>query len=257
MISIGAALLLLSGCATLPSGERDPRDRFERMNRSVYRFNDALDRGVARPVARAYTKVVPQPLRTGVSNFFENLTYPTTIVNDLLQAKPKPFLRDTARFVVNTTFGLGGLFDPASQMGLPTGDEDLGQTMGRWGVPSGPYIVLPLLGPSSTRDFVGRVGDNLTSDPTQLIDDDATRYGLMALDLVDTRASLLQADSVLQQSFDPYVFMRNAYLQRREYQVKDGVPGEGDDFEIYEDEAPAEEAPTEAAPAEAAGPSGA
>jgi phospholipid-binding lipoprotein MlaA len=246
-ISIGAvALLMLAGCATVPPGERDPRDRFERMNRSVYRFNDALDRGVARPVAKAYTKVIPQPLRTGVSNFFENLSYPTTIVNDLLQAKPKPFLRDTARFVVNTTFGLGGLFDPATQMGLPTGDEDLGQTMGRWGIPSGPYLVLPLLGPSTTRDAFGRAGDNLTSDPTLLIDDDPTRYGLMALGLVDQRASLLQADSVLQQSFDPYVFMRNAYLQRREYQVRDGLPGEGEDFEIYEDEAEAPEAAAEA-----------
>lgn len=249
MISIGAIALLLSGCATVPSGERDPRDRFERMNRSVYRFNDALDRGVARPVAKAYTRVVPQPLRTGVSNFFENLSYPTTIVNDLLQAKPKPFLRDTARFVVNTTFGLGGLFDPATQMGLPTGDEDLGQTMGRWGIPSGTYLVLPLLGPSSTRDLLGRAGDNLTSDPTLLIDDDATRYGLLALGLVDQRASLLQADSVLQQSFDPYVFMRNAYLQRREYQVRDGAPGDGEDFEIYEEEAePAAEAAPAAAP---------
>ena len=244
---MASALLLLSGCATLPSGERDPRDRFERMNRSVYRFNDALDRTVARPVANAYTRITPQPLRTGVSNFFENLSYPTTIVNDLLQAKPKPFFTDTARFVVNTTFGIGGLFDPATQMGIPTGDEDLGQTMGRWGVPSGPYLVLPLLGPSSTRDVAGRVGDNLTSDPTLLIDDEATRYGLWALGLVDTRASLLQADSVLQQSFDPYVFMRNAYLQRREYQVKDGVAGEGDEFEIYEEETA--EAPAESVPA--------
>src|SRR5690606_22079911 len=156
--SILPALLcigLLPACATLPSGERDPRDPMERFNRSMYRFNDTLDRNVARPVARAYVKVTPAPVRSGVSNFFRNLNTPTVIVNNLLQAKPRAFFTDTLRLVVNTTIGIGGLFDPASQLGIPAGDEDFGQTLGRWGVGSGPYVVLPFLGPSTARDTVG------------------------------------------------------------------------------------------------------
>src|SRR5690349_6885375 len=154
-----AAAGLLSACASLPQGERDPRDRFERANRAVYRFNDSLDRHIAKPMAKGYVKVVPAPVRTGVGNFFNNLTYPTVIVNDLLQAKLKSFASDTARLVVNTTIGIGGLFDPATQMGLPTGDEDFGQTLGKWGVPPGSYMVLPIFGPSTVRDTVGFVGD--------------------------------------------------------------------------------------------------
>lgn len=225
---------LLSACAALPPGERDPRDRFERANRAVYRFNDALDRGVAKPVAKAYVKVTPAPVRTGFGNFFRNLTYPTVIINDLLQLKPKAFAASTGRLVVNTTLGIGGLFDPASQMGLPAGDEDFGQTLGRWGVPAGPYVVLPLFGPSTVRDTVGFVGDQFT-DPKTYIDNNYVYYGLTGMSLVDQRAELLATEDVLQRSYDPYAFMRNAYLQRREYQVKDGnVPEE--EMEIFEDE---------------------
>jgi phospholipid-binding lipoprotein MlaA len=225
---------LLPACASLPPGERDARDRFERTNRAIYKFNDALDRGVAKPVAKGYVKAVPAPVRTGLGNFFRNLTSPTVIVNDLLQLKGKAFATETARLVVNTTIGIGGLFDPASRMGLPGGDEDFGQTLGRWGVPPGPYVMLPLLGPSSVRDTVGFVGDQFT-DPKTYIKDDPTRYALMGLSLVDTRADLLATEDVLKKSYDPYAFIRNAYLQRREYQVKDGqVPEE--ELEIYEDE---------------------
>ena len=226
---------LLPACATLPPGERDGRDRFERTNRAIYRFNDALDRGIAKPVARTYVKVTPAPVRAGIGNFFRNLTYPTVIVNDLLQAKPKAFGSDTLRLVVNTTIGIGGLFDPASKMGLPAGDEDFGQTLGRWGVPPGPYVMLPLLGPSSVRDTFGVVGDHFT-DPKTYLHDNYLVIGLTALDLVDTRAELLATEDVLNRSYDPYAFIRNAYLQRREYQVKDGsVPT--DEVEIFEDDA--------------------
>jgi phospholipid-binding lipoprotein MlaA len=225
---------LLPACATLPPGERDPRDPFERFNRSVYRFNDALDRGVARPVARAYTKVAPAPVRTGVSNFFRNLNSATVMVNNLLQLKPKAFFSETARLVVNTTIGIGGLFDPASQMGLPAGDEDFGQTLGRWGVNSGPYLVLPILGPSSARDSIGLVGDQFTDPRYYLIHDIWVNAGLTVVSLVDTRALLLGADEVLASSFDPYVFMRNAFLQRREFQVKDGNVPAQEEFEIFE-----------------------
>lgn len=235
---LGLALAgLLTGCATLPSGERDPRDRFERTNRAIHRFNDALDRGVAKPVAKAYVKVTPAPVRTGFSNFFRNLASPTVIANDLLQLKVKEFATETARLVVNTTLGIGGLFDPASQFGLPAGNEDFGQTLGRWGVPAGPYVVLPFFGPSSVRDTFGLAADQFT-DPKNYVKDDPTRWGLTGLSLVDTRAELLAADDVLARSYDPYSFVRNAYLQRREYLVKDGAVPE-EEMEIFEDE-PAE-----------------
>jgi phospholipid-binding lipoprotein MlaA len=230
-----AVASLLPACASLPPGERDPRDRFERANRAIYRFNDALDRHVARPLATGYVKAVPRPVRTGVSNFFQNLGYPTVIVNDLLQAKLKSFASDTTRLVVNTTIGIGGLFDPASQMGLPTGDEDFGQTLGRWGMPSGPYMVLPILGPSTVRDTTGLVADQFT-DPKNYLSNFYLSLSLTGLELLDRRAELLATDDVLARAYDPYVFMRNAYLQRREYQVKDGSPS-ADDVEIpIEDE---------------------
>lgn len=228
---------LLPACATLPPGERDPRDRFERTNRAIYKFNDALDRGIAKPVATAYTKVTPRPVRTGVSNFFRNLASPTVIVNNLLQGKGKAFITDTARLVVNTTIGIGGLFDPATQIGLPAGDEDFGQTLGKWGVPPGPYIMLPVLGPSTVRDTFGFAADQFT-DPKTYLKDPYLQWGLTLGALVDTRAELLATDDVLQRSFDPYAFMRNAYLQRRDFQVSDGAVPE-EEFEIFEDEEPA------------------
>jgi len=237
-----AAAGLLSACATLPPGERDPRDRFERTNRAVYRFNDSLDRHIARPLAKGYVKTVPQPVRSGVSNFFHNLFYPTVIVNDLLQAKLKSFASDTARLVLNCTIGIGGLFDPASQMGLPAGDEDFGQTLGKWGVPPGPYMVLPIFGPSTVRDTVGFVGDQFT-DPKTYVNNIYLSVGLSGMSLLDRRAQLLSTDDVLARAYDPYVFVRNAYLQRREYQVKDGaLPS--DEPEIIEEEDTAATEPT-------------
>jgi len=219
------ALLLSGGCATLPTGEHDPRDRFERFNRSVFRLNQNLDRAVARPLAVAYTTVTPVPVRTGVSNFLANLNYPTVVVNDLLQAKPGQFAQDTARLLVNTTLGIGGLFDPASGLGLDAHDEDFGQTLGRWGVAQGPYLMLPLLGPSSVRDGVGKVGDHFTAPKTYLSSQNLS-WGLTGATLVSKRASLLEADAALNRYFDPYSFVRNAYLQRREFQVYDGNPPE-------------------------------
>jgi len=231
-----AAASLLPACASLPPGEHDPRDRFERANRAVYRFNDTLDRHIAKPLAKGYVKALPQPVRTGVSNFLHNLTYPTVIVNDLLQAKFRSFASDTTRLVVNTSIGIGGLFDPASQWGLPAGNEDFGQTLGKWGVPSGPYMVLPILGPSTVRDTVGLVGDQFT-DPKNYLNNFYVAAGLTALDLLDTRAELLGTEDVLSRAYDPYVFIRNAYLQRREYQVKDGVSS-GEEAEFKDDAAP-------------------
>ena len=235
----------LTGCASLPEGvQPNPQDRFERFNRGVYKFNDGLDRAVAKPVARAYVKVTPRPIRTGVSNFLSNLESPITIVNELLQGKLKGMGIDTARLVINTTIGIGGLFDPATKMGLQAGDEDFGQTLGKWGVSSGPYLMLPLFGPSSVRDGISRVPDTFLH-PRYYIEDDWTRYGLTAVDFVDTRAGLLQTDDVLQRAFDPYAFIRNAYLQRRQFQVYDGDPPE----EPVEDEPEDGDAGTDASPA--------
>jgi phospholipid-binding lipoprotein MlaA len=218
--------LISTGCATLPSGKTDPRDPWERFNRSTFQFNDALDRAIARPVAKGYVKVTPRVVRTGVSNFFSNLETVPTIINDALQGKFRQAGHDSARFLLNSTLGLGGLFDPASSAGLDSNDEDLGQTLGKWGVKSGPYIVLPILGPSTARDAFARAADTYM-EPVAYLSDESTRYIIRGVDLLDQRASLLDLDSQLERSYDRYAFIRNAWLQRREYQVKDGNVDDG------------------------------
>ena len=214
--------LALVGCATQPNAKRDPRDPFEGFNRASYKFNDALDRAVLKPAAKGYKAITPQFVETGVGNFFSNLGQPTVILNDLLQAKFKPARNDTGRFLMNTTVGIGGLFDPASKAGLDRNDEDFGQTLGKWGVPSGPYLMVPFFGPSTVRDgFGSAVG--VYSNPLHYVDDDAWRYGLQGVNLVDSRARRLPLDDTLSQTYDKYGFIRNAYLQQREYQVTDGA----------------------------------
>lgn len=212
---------LTAGCASLPNSKPDPRDRFERFNRSVFGFNQGVDKHFARPVAKAYVALTPAPLRAGVSNFLANLGYPVVIVNDLLQAKPLPFAKDTARFVVNTTVGIGGLFDPATKMGLQANNEDFGQTLGRWGFASGPYLMLPLLGPSDARDLVGKVADHF-AEPRTYLDDTSLQVQLQVAELVSRRAATLEATEIMNRAFDPYAFMRNVYLQRREFLIHDG-----------------------------------
>jgi phospholipid-binding lipoprotein MlaA len=215
-------LLLLSGCASLPqSATTDPRDPLERLNRIAFAFNDGLDRSVIRPLARSYETVAPQPVQTGVTNFFTNASYPITLVNNMLQGKFKAALSDTGRLLLNTTFGLGGLLDPATHLGLDLNNEDFGQTLGTWGVPAGAYVFLPILGPYTIRDGVGDLADDVVK-PRSYIDDTTTRWGLWAFDKVETRVRLLKADAVLDRAGDPYVFVRSVYLQRREYLVRDG-----------------------------------
>jgi len=215
-------VFVLTGCVTLPPDHKPPpQDPWESWNRGVYKFNDKLDRAVAKPIARTYVKAVPAPARTGVSNFFANLRTTTVMVNDALQGKFRAAGNDLARFVVNTTVGFGGLLDPASQMGLDKNDEDFGQTLGAWGVPPGPFLELPLLGPSDSRDGPARVVDIFTG-PTHYINNNWVSYGLYGVGFVDTRAALLPLDETLQKVFDPYAFVRDAYLQRRAYLVSDG-----------------------------------
>lgn len=228
--------LLSAGCASQPNAKTDPRDPFERVNRATYKFNDALDHAVLRPVAKGYKKVTPQFVQTGVSNFFTNLGQPTVIVNDLLQAKFVPALSDTGRFLLNTTAGIGGLLDPASAAGLDKHDEDLGQSFGKWGVPAGPYLMVPFFGPTTVRDGIGRLGDVYT-DPLYYVEEDKVRYSIYALSLVNLRAGLLDTDQTLEQAFDKYAFLRNAYLQRREYQVTDGAVSPVDDEPLEDPEA--------------------
>jgi phospholipid-binding lipoprotein MlaA len=239
---------LLVGCASLPSGKPDPRDPWERFNRASFKVNDALDRAILRPTARAYVKVAPRFMRTGVSNFFENLETVTTLINDTLQGKMAAAGHDTARFLLNSTLGLGGLFDPATAAGIDKNDEDFGQTLGKWGVSSGPYLMMPLMGPTTVRDGLARIPDTFT-DPSHYLEDDSTRYLITAIEVVDLRAGLLDLDAQLNESFDRYAFVRNAWLQRREFKVRDGnVEDEAFEGEILDEEALMNEVPEAPAP---------
>lgn len=196
------------------------------MNRATHRFNDSVDRAVLKPVAKGYRNHVPQLIQTGVDNVLDHLAFPTTIVNDLLQLKIKDTLIDLGRFAVNSTLGIGGLLDPASQFGIPRNDEDFGQTLGRWGVPAGPYVVIPFFGPSSMRDAPSIMADAQTDLRVALDLDSTTEWGLAGLSFVNRRAELLPFDPSFDSAYDRYAFIRDAWLQRREYQVKDGeVPG--------------------------------
>jgi phospholipid-binding lipoprotein MlaA len=212
----------MGACATLPpNSPRSAHDPWERANRSVYKFNDALDRAIAKPVAKGYVKVVPSPVRTGVSNFFSNLNTPTVMLNDALQGKLKAAANDLGRFLLNSTVGLGGLMDPATSAGLDKNDEDFGQTLGKWGVPPGPFLELPILGPSDLRDGPSRLVDAYTS-PLTYVRNQPVKYSLVGLRLIDIRQALLPLDATMEHVYDPYAFLRDAYLARRAYQVSDG-----------------------------------
>ena len=233
--ALAAALLAnaLAGCATTSGGapeETAPREKnrdpIEGFNRGVYKFNDVIDRNALRPVAVAYRDYTPAWLRKGVGNFFTNLFYPSTVANQFLQGKVKEGGQDIARFLINTTLGWGGIFDVASGAKLPVHDEDSGQTLGRWGVPPGPYLMLPFLGPATLRDAPARIADDFVQ-PFRWYDAGNERWFSLALSLVDKRASLLQLDRLVNEAYDPYAFVRDAYLQRRQYAVYDGnVPEE-------------------------------
>jgi phospholipid-binding lipoprotein MlaA len=222
--------------------EADNRDPFEPFNRVVYRVNDWGDRYIARPAAKAYEKGTPRAFRAGAGNFFDNLRYPITIVNDFLQGKVQQGGADLARFAINSTIGLGGLFDPANDIGLRAHDEDFGQTFAVWGVPEGPYLVLPIFGPYTVTSAVGDLAGTQVSLLIQMPDNAAV--GLWIWYLVHLRYGLLGVDEEVRNAFDPYIFVRDAYLQNRRYKVLDGnVPedelfpeDEFDDEEIAEPE---------------------
>ncbi len=228
---VTAMTLLASGCASTP-GPRDPKDPFEGFNRSMYKFNDALDRAVMQPVARGYVAITPEPVNKGVTNFFSNLGDVWVTANDVFQFKFKQAVSDAWRFVINSTLGIYGIFDVASVLGLEKHNEDLGQTLGYWGVGPGPYLVLPVLGPSTLRDGIGDAGESTVWRATDAVTDtSAEETGLVVLDSVDTRADLLSASRVMEQvALDPYVFLRESYLQRRRAMVYDGNPPDDESF---------------------------
>ena len=205
---------------TLPTPVVAPQsyDPWEKYNRQIHRFNNAVDRRIAKPLARVYVKVVPRPVRLGVSNFFHNLGQPVSALNALLQGKPKQAGQSLGRFLMNSTLGLAGLFDPATAAKIPNRSEDFGQTLGKWGWKRSRYVELPLFGPRTVRDTFGMLGDAPLS-PTRRIGNDATRVGLQGLQLVDLRTQLMATDSLREGATDDYALVRDAWLQRRQYQI--------------------------------------
>ncbi len=258
LLALLVCLSGLAGCATSPAsddGARAPErgaanrdadeanDPLEPLNRAIYTFNDKLDRYVMKPVAKGYRAITPKPVRTGVSNFFSNLHEPAVFLNSALQGKFGDAASDLGRFLANTTIGVFGVFDVATKMGLEKHKRDFGQTLGVWGAGEGPYLVLPLFGPSNLRDGVGLIGDYAAYPPTYN-EETSTTWKLFAAEIVDTRYRYLEAGDILDQAAgsDPYVFVREAYRQRRRNLIGGDKPAPVDPS-IFEEDAPAPAVP--------------
>ncbi len=228
-IRLAVVALILSGLSAMPAVAND--DRLENLNRKIFYINDRLDHFALRPAAVTYKKLMPNPLEKGIENVFSNLNEVTNVVNDLLQGKFSQAAHDSGRFLLNTTLGIGGIFDVAERAGLEKSDgEDFGQTLAVWGVGEGPYLMLPLMGPSTLRDAPSKFVDSITS-PFSYVDDVRARNTARGVDLLATRAGLLEVDRVI--SGDKYLFVRDVYLQRNRYLVNDGAIE--DDFGDFED----------------------
>ena len=254
IIALALAALASSGCATMSGVASDPRDPLEPANRAVFAFNESLDRAVIQPVARGYRAVVPEVVRLGVTSFFGNLQDVWTGANNLLQGKFQDGVTDYARVLFNTTFGFGGVLDWASEMGLEKHDEDFGQTLGRWGLAPGPYIVLPLVGPSSVRDTAGFVADFWAYPPFWMVKAIKPvswvvwRNGVTALDFTNQRTNALEATDILEQAaLDRYSYVRSAFFQRRRNLIYDGSPPPEDESSVNEVEPDAASASAEPA----------
>ena len=229
-------LLLMSGCATTPPRENlTTPDSIEPLNRTFYKFNDALDRAIMKPVAKSYATITPLVVRTGVTNFFDNLSYLDVVLNTLLQGKYYEFFSDVARFLTNSTLGIGGLFDVATGMGFIAHEEDFGQTLAVWGFKSGAYLYIPLIkGPDTVRDLPDMATSTLLNPLTYV--SSVILWPVTALKVINTRANLLDDTNIRDEAaLDPYAFTREAYLQRRQYLIYDGSPpNEGYD-DIFQD----------------------
>lgn len=222
---VSILFLTLSACTTIDPEYADTRDPLESFNRSMFIFNDNLDHYVSKPVARGYKKITPEPIDRGISNFFSNLDEVINILNNSLQLKFKDAASDLGRLAVNSTIGLLGFMDVASNMGLQKHNEDFGQTLGSWGMGPGPYLVLPVIGPSSGRDALGFAADWFTNPIYYAVEDTGVSWGLYLIRFVDRRADLLKTTDLLEAAaLDPYSYVRESYLQRRQHQVYDGNP---------------------------------
>ncbi|ALE56059.1 VacJ family lipoprotein [Paraburkholderia sp. SIMBA_055] len=231
---LAVAAAILAGCTTVQTPTKG--DPLEGLNRTIFTVNDKLDQYALKPVAKGYVFITPQPVRDSVTNFFSNIGDVYIAANNLLQLKITDGVQDIMRIVINTIFGVGGLFDVATLAKLPKHDNDLGLTLGHYGVPAGPYLVLPLFGPSTARDAVGSIG-NYYINPLSYVDPAGLSWALYGLNIVNTRANLLNASDVLEgAALDKYSFVRNAYLQRREYLLSDGKQSQA--LPNYGDEAP-------------------
>ena len=241
-------LMLMGGCATTETSEdtaepevvRAASDPWEPMNRGLYAVNGTLDRFTFRPIARGYRAVLPSFARRGVTNFSQNLLTPRSSLNNFLQGKPGRGFSDLGRFIINTTLGIGGLIDVATAQGMAVYDEDFGQTLAVWGLPEGPYLFIPILGPNTILDAVA-IPVDLLSDPLLHYDNSSVRDKIYILRAIDLRARLLTAEVLLEDSKDPYLTLRESYLQNRRFQIYDGNPPsteEEDDLfdEFFEDE---------------------
>ena len=229
-------LLVTTGCATTNSmsGDFNLDDPYEKSNRKVFEFNNKIDKLFLRPVTDFYDKATPEFAQTSITNFFANLDDIRISINNLLQGNVVESMSDITRFFINSIFGLGGFFDVASEMGLEKHSEDFGQTLGKWGAKPGPYLMLPFLGPSTTRDAFTFVGDTALA-PALSLDDNAARVGLISLDLINTYSAFTGIADI--ESKDQYAFLRDAYLERRKYEINDGLSEEDlsndEDFEDF------------------------
>lgn len=238
------AAALSSGCAANSTvadaedenGAKSSVDPWEHVNRPIFRFNRKVDSATLEPVASGYVRYIPSLVRSGVGNFMTNLRGPRNIINNFLQGKGADGLGETGRFIVNSTIGVAGLLDVASKLGLDSHREDFGQTLAVWGVPDGPYVMVPFAGPQTLRDAFAFPLDVLM-DPLWHYEHDRVRYALYALRFINLRAGFLDMDDLLEESFDPYVRLREAYLQNRRFEVYDGDPPVDDDFydDFYDD----------------------
>ena len=244
------ALAAVAGCATTPGVDHQdrhtagPKDPYESVNRKIFAFNDTLDTYALKPAAKAYNAVLPSPIRTGIHNFFGNFSDAWSAVNQLLQGKPADAGEMTLRFITNTTIGIAGVFDPATSLGFERRSEDLGQTLGRWGIEPGPYLVLPLFGSSDIRDAIALPADTYVSPALLVSPKYWKELGIDTIGVIDTRAGLLGASQMLDElAFDRYTFMRDAYITRRRSLVWDGNPPDLPDADDTSDDSKSAPAP--------------
>lgn len=233
-------ILFACGCATQPAAPPDQRsaaDPWEPLNRQIHGFNYGLDKVSLKPIAKGYEAVIPEVIRTGIGNFSQNLRTPLNIVNQFLQGKVKDGFSETGRFLANSTFGLGGLLDVATDMGLEQKNEDFGQTAAVWGVPDGPYVIVPILGPHTLRDTF-LIPLNFMGDLLLYYDNASVRDKIYFVRLIDVRQRLFSAEELIEDSTDRYLAIRESYLQHREFVIHDGNPPEDEDFyeEFLDDE---------------------